>query len=37
MESLEDDVLGALEPDEREVLRELLAPRDRGRAGRAAV
>jgi DNA-binding MarR family transcriptional regulator len=25
MESLEDDVLGALEPDEREVLRRLLA------------
>jgi DNA-binding MarR family transcriptional regulator len=25
MESLEDDVLGALEPDEREVLRKLLA------------
>ena len=25
MESLEDDVLGALEPDERDVLRELLA------------
>ena len=25
MESLEDDVLGALEPEEREVLRKLLA------------